>query len=108
MQNSGTGIEVTGLGSFVARNELQANSATGVGYGINVTGTVSRIEDNHVTDLNGTAQDVGIRVVGGENIVIRNSAHDNAVNYDLSGAGGSYGPLQNAATATSPFANIEY
>jgi hypothetical protein len=26
----------------------------------------------------------------------------------VAAAGGSYGPLQNAASATSPFANIEY
>lgn len=109
MQNFGTGIDVTGVGSLVARNGLQSNSITGTGYGINVAGTVSRIEDNHVVDLgNAPAQDVGIRVTGAENIVIGNSAHDNVVNYDLSGLDGSYGPLQNAASATSPFANIEY
>jgi hypothetical protein len=108
-QNSGTGIEVAGLGSLVARNNVQSNSLTGTGYGINVTGTVSRVEENHVVDLGSfLKQDVGIRVVGGENIVINNSAHDNITNYDLSGPGGSYGPLQNAASATSPFANIEY
>lgn len=109
MYNSGTGIEVTSEGSFVTRNMVHANSQTGTGYGINVTGTVSRIEANHVTDLGSfVKQDIGIRVVGGENVVINNSAHDNVTNYDLTGAGGSYGPLQNAASATSPFANIEY
>ena len=109
MQNFGTGIEVTGVGSLVARNGLQSNSLTGTGYGINVAGTVSRIENNHVADLgNFPSQDVGIRVVGAENVVVLNSAHDNVVNYSLTGLDGSYGPLQNAASATSPFANIEY
>jgi hypothetical protein len=108
LNNSGTGIEVTSVGSMVARNAVHANSLSGTGYGINVTGTVHRIEGNHVTDSNGASQDVGIRVTGGENVVIGNSAHDNMTNYDLSGAGGSYGPQQSAATATSPFANIEY
>jgi hypothetical protein len=106
--NTGTGIEVTGNGSLVTQNDVQSNSGTGTGYGINVTGTVSRIEDNHVTDVNGAYQDVGIRVVGGENIVIRNSAHDNITNYDLSGPGGTYGPLATAASATNPFTNIDY
>jgi parallel beta helix pectate lyase-like protein len=108
LYNSGTGVEVSDAGSFVARNNVHGNSQVGVGYGINVTGTVSRIEDNHVTDFNAVSQDVGIRVVGGENVVIRNSAHDNAVNYDLSGAGGTYGPLATAVAATNPFTNIDY
>lgn len=106
--NANSGIVAQGAGGLVARNTVHGNSIVGTGYGIDVTGSVHRIEDNHVTDDNATAQNVGIRVVGGENIVIRNSAHDNATNYDLSGAGGTYGPLATAAAATNPFTNIEY
>jgi hypothetical protein len=108
MYSSSTGIEVIGAGSLIARNSVHGNSQFGTGYGINVTGTVSRIEDNNVTDDSGSAQDVGIRVIGGENVVIGNSAHDNITNYDLSGPGGTYGPLATAAAATNPFTNIDY
>ena len=107
--NAGTGIDVSSVGSVIARNEVTANSQTGTGQGIRVTGDNARVEDNHVVDYAGFAvQDVGIAVTGAGNVVIGNSAHNNVANYSLAGAGGSYGPLQNAATATSPFANIDY
>lgn len=107
--SDGTGIEVFGDGATIARNTVDFNSQFGTGYGISVTGANNRIDENHVTDATGFAtQDVGISVTGGANIVIRNTAHGNSANYGLTGAGGTYGPLTTAASASNPFANIDY
>lgn len=108
-QNTGSGIEVIGSGSLVARNNVHTNSITGTGSGIHVTGTENRIDENHVTDeVAPPFQDVGIHVTGAGNVVVRNAAHANGDNYELTGTGGDYGPLGLAATTTSPWANIDY
>lgn len=107
--NSGTGIETSEAGSLVARNNVHGNAQFAVGFGINVLGSANRIDENHVTDdAAAQGQEVGINVTGAGNVVIRNTAHDNVVNYALSGSGGSYGPLSTAGAATNPFSNIDY
>lgn len=108
-QNFGNGIEISGSGSLVARNNVHRNSLAGVGAGIYVPGSANRIDDNHATDEGGTPlQDVGINVTGAGNVVIRNTAHGNVANYALPGTGGTYGPLTTAGAATNPFSNIDY
>jgi hypothetical protein len=43
----------------------------------------------------------------GGNVIIRNSVKGCAVDFSIAG-GNDLGPIGSAATATSPFANIQY
>ncbi len=104
--NANDGIAVSDTGSLIARNALHRNGAASGGSGIYVSGSNNRIEENHATDNGGVNifQDVGISVGGSGNTVVRNSARGNTLNYSL--GGNDAGPIDDAATASSPWANI--
>lgn len=100
--NTENGIRV-GEGSFVLNNNANQNGLdTGDGAGILVTGTRNRIEGNNVTE-----NDRGIDVDAAGNLIVRNSAADNTVEYDIVG-GNQVGPIGSADTSTSPWANLDY
>ena len=78
-------------------------SNSGSSDGIVVTGARNRIEANNLT-----RNYHGIIVFdSSNNLIIRNSASGNAVNYSIA-TGNDEGPVGSAATATSPWANISY
>lgn len=75
--NRGDGIEVSNQ-CTVRGNNCIANGLNGDGAGIHVNNSSNRIEDNNVT-----TQDRGIDVDGANNLIIRNSASGNTVNYSI-------------------------
>ncbi|MBI5765333.1 MAG: right-handed parallel beta-helix repeat-containing protein [Planctomycetes bacterium] len=75
--NRGDGIEVSNQ-CTVRGNNCIANGLNGDGAGIHVNNSFNRIEDNNVT-----TQDRGIDVDGANNLIIRNSATGNTVNYSI-------------------------
>lgn len=94
--NTGDGIEV-GSDCVVTDNTCDSDGA-----GVHVTQNSNRIEGNHVTDA-----DRGIDIDGTGNLIIHNTASGNTDHYDI-GAGNDVGPIQAAATSTSPWANIAF
>ena len=94
----GDSVIVNNRASFNGRGGVEADAA-----GIRVTGSGSRVEGNHVRDTTG----VGIKAGGGD-VIIRNTAGNNSVANFEPASGNNFGPLQNAATATSPTANHQY
>jgi len=98
--NSGRGIEVTGFRNVIAENICTTNSGTGLL--VEAASSQNRIDGNHFT-TNGFG---GMRVLSTLNIIVRNSSRANtSFNYDIA-AGNDAGPIQTAATATSPWANL--
>jgi hypothetical protein len=95
--NPNVGIRSDGE-AVIAENSV---GGTGTGPAILTVGTRSRVEANHVFNSN-----VGIRVSTNNCVVIRNSARGNLTNYDIA-AGNDVGPIGSAATATSPWANLQ-
>jgi len=101
--NAEDGIDVIG-DSFVARNNADSNGVV-EGAGIHATGGGNRIEGNNATD-----NDRGFDVDGSGNLVIRNSAGGNFVEYSIV-AGNTAGPIVTSAgiaASTNPHANYEY
>jgi parallel beta-helix repeat protein len=70
------------------------------GPGIHTSGERNRIEGNHVT-----SNDRGIAATGVNNIIIRNTASGNVVDYEILN-GNDLGPIGSAATLSSPWGNI--
>jgi hypothetical protein len=121
--NSSSGISL-GDGSTVQHCTAQGNAASGIVVsdnslvlentcdlhddagqaGILVNADRNRIEGNHVTRGN-----VGLILGAGANFnfVVRNTASGNSTNYVNSGANNDIGPIGTAATATSPWANLQ-
>ncbi len=95
--NGGDGIEVS-TDAYVADCVMDANG----GAGIHVTSVDNRIEGNLVTD-----SPRGIDVDASGNVIIRNSASGNTMNFDIV-AGTDVGPIGTAAASTSPWANIQF
>jgi parallel beta-helix repeat protein len=87
---------VTG-GCRVTENLCDQNA-----IGVRGIATSSRIEGNTLT-FNSIA---GIKLDTGGNTVFRNSAKGSPTNYDV--PGNDVGPISSAASATSPFANIQF
>jgi len=76
--NTGDGILVN-TETFVRGNTCKSNGfQTGDGAGIHTASFGSRIEGNNVT-----RNDRGIDVDSTHNLIVRNSAYDNGVNYDI-------------------------
>lgn len=101
-RNGISGIEARG-DSVVIGNRSNSNGLQlAFGAGIQLFGSGSRVEGNHTRDNVG----FGIRTSTGD-VVIRNTAGANGTNYEPA-SGPNFGPLQNAATATSPTANHQY
>ncbi|MCF7863960.1 MAG: right-handed parallel beta-helix repeat-containing protein [Kiritimatiellales bacterium] len=83
--NRGDGIRVSG-DCLVFGNNCDSNG-TGDGAGIHAISSDCRIENNTVTD-----QDRGIDVDGIGNLIVRNSASGNTVNYEIA-SGNSVGTI---------------
>jgi hypothetical protein len=94
--NTGDGIQVQSE-AHVIGNTCDSNFT-----GIHVTSGANRIDGNHTT-FNVSR---GIDVDGGGNTIIRNVSSVNTTNYDIV-AGNDVGPIGSAATATSPWANLQ-
>ncbi|MCB9846645.1 MAG: hypothetical protein H6811_11755 [Phycisphaeraceae bacterium] len=98
--NQMDGIRVNS-GCLVQENVCESN----VGSGIRTTQDNNRIQSNTLT-LNGA----GLRVDLGGNLIIQNSASDNATNFALFGAN-TAGPILSGGgtiVSTSPWANFEF
>jgi parallel beta-helix repeat protein len=103
--NGSSGIYIYEPGCKVTDNTCNANNTGNLAgdAGIFVDDSYNLIEGNHV-DFNGN---YGIYVVSGyqHNVIIRNNVGGSLTNYFIP-AGNDPGPIGNAATATSPWANI--
>jgi parallel beta-helix repeat protein len=77
-KNEGNGIRALGSCSLLSNTCDSNGFGAANAAGILVTGTGTRIEANHVT-----SNDRGIDVDGTRNLVIRNTAHNNGVNYSI-------------------------
>lgn len=100
--NSQNGISVNHSCRIVS-NSCQSNGSgqTGDG-GIYCSGSFNRIDGNHLTENNGN----GLYLGASGNTVVRNSAKSNTTNYST-GSGNDVGPIGAAASATSPWANLQ-
>lgn len=95
--NLGSGISLHSS-STVVGNHSYSNDING----ILIVGTDNRIEGNHVV----SNLEKGIKCSGTGNVIVRNSASGNATgDYDIAGANDA-GPIGQAASSTSPWANI--
>ena len=109
--NTGDGIQVDNPGCLIKGNNCENNGFSGDGAGIHVRSNDSCIEGNHLTN-----NDRGLDVDVAGNLLLENSAANNATNYDIV-AGNSFGPIVNVggvgdisgtANADHPQANFEY
>jgi hypothetical protein len=97
--NVGIGIAV-GSSSTIVANHSQGNQT----HGISVTGSDNRLDGNHVTGNT----EYGISCNGTGNVIIRNSTSGNSSgDFDIT-SGNDVGPIGTAATATSPWANLQF
>ncbi len=99
--NTLSGINVV-QGCTVLNNHCDSNGNGGDGAGILVSSDENRLDGNTCT-----RNDRGIDVDSAGNLVVRNSVSGNGVNFDIVG-GNDVGPIGSAATATSPWANIQF
>jgi len=91
-----------GEDSLVFGNTAYSNgSNTDPKAGIHCEGSRNRVEGN-TASMN---DDYGFRIAGCDNAVVRNSAAGNKQNYDIDACNDA-GPIGDAASATSPWANI--
>jgi parallel beta-helix repeat protein len=114
--NSGDGIQVGGS-SRISGSDCSSNGfSSGDGAGIHATGGFARIEDNSVY-----SNDRGIQVDGIRNIIFRNTAVGNTINYVIAGTnhvGVIVSPTNSAAitgstggaglSTTDPWANFSH
>ena len=98
----GLGVDSVALGNDCSGNNGAANSGHAGIYQFYGPG---RIEGNHISYYTG----VGIRVAAGQTqiVVVRNTTAGNTNNAYSIPAGNDVGPWGQAATATSPWANIQ-
>jgi hypothetical protein len=101
--NTGDGVEgSSGTVVLNGRFDSNGNGAT-VGANIRLVGDAGRVEGN--TLISG---DFGIQTTSGGNVIIRNSSRNSGNSYGGISGGNDVGPIGSAATATSPWANIQY
>lgn len=101
--NQGDGIE-SSSGGHILHCQLDGNgSGAAVGANIRITGDACRIEGNSLI-----SGDFGIQTTSGGNVIVRNSSRNSGNSYGGISAGNDVGPIGSAATATSPWANIQY
>jgi hypothetical protein len=114
--NSGNGIQIAARCLVVGNNCAGNGIGAADGAGIHATGTANRIDSNLVT-----ASDRGIDVDFAFNLIIRNSANGNTINYDIVAnnkvgvivsaplSGAISGSTGGAGVGTSdPWANLSY
>lgn len=100
--NTADGIEASS-GAIVLNCLLDTNGlGATVGANIRITGDSGRIDGNSLIGA-----DFGIQTTGGGNLIVRNHARNNTSNYGGIAPGNDVGPIGAAATATSPWANIQ-
>ncbi len=99
-QNDGIAVNF----SCLVRGNSCNGDGTGIGFeaAVRVSGQANRIEANNITFA-----DRGILASSGGNVIVSNSLKGCTVNFDIVG-GNDVGPIGSAATATSPWANIQY
>ncbi|MFO0835557.1 MAG: right-handed parallel beta-helix repeat-containing protein [Phycisphaerales bacterium] len=101
--NQGDGIE-SNSGGHILSCTLDGNgSGATVGANIRITGDACRIEGNSLI-----GGDFGIQTTSGGNVIVRNSSRNSGNSYGGISGGNDVGPIGSAATATSPWANIQY
>lgn len=101
--NVGDGIE-SNSGAHILNCTLDGNgSGVSIGANIRLTGGVSRVEGNSLVGA-----DFGIQTTGGGNTIVRNSSAGSSSSYGGIAPGNDVGPIGSAATAASPWANIQY
>jgi hypothetical protein len=81
--NSGDGLELTSSG-FAENNNCQSNALCG----LHVLGNSCRVEANHL-GANGTS---GLQADGTQNLIVKNSAINNGINYNIA-ANNDYGQI---------------
>jgi parallel beta-helix repeat protein len=94
-QNKGDGIR-TGQSCTIRENHCAFNGNGGDGAGIHVITSACRIDSNNVL-----RNDRGIDVDGASNLIIRNNATGNTVNFDIV-TSNHYGTIQNDAVGGAP------
>lgn len=100
--NQSDGISVN-YSSAVSDNNCNGDgAANGSHGGIRVVGQANRIDSNNVS-----YGDRGLLIEQGGNVVLRNTSKGCVVNFEIA-AGNDSGPIGSAATATSPWANIQF
>jgi parallel beta-helix repeat protein len=99
--NVGDGIQVTSS-CHVAGNTCDSNGAASGAAGVRATGARNRIDGNNVT---GNAVGIAVEIEG--NLIVRNSARENGVNYEIA-EGNKVGPVTNDPTTAGPWANFEF
>jgi len=99
--NLADGIRVTGR-CLVTGNNCDGNGTTGAHGGIHATFSDNRIEDNNLTGNNR-----GLLVDGNLNLIVRNKATFNAVNFSIAG-GNATGPITSNAATNAPWANFDF
>lgn len=99
--NNVNGIQVS-KECNVVDNSCLWNGYLGDGAGIRVAGTYNRIEHNNVTH-----NDRGIEVNDDSNLIVRNSAANNIVEYDIV-AGNKVGTISTDPTTAGPWDNFEF
>ncbi len=101
--NNGDGIEGSS-GTFISETRFDGNgNGTTIAANIRITGDAGRIEANTLVGA-----DFGIQTTSGGNLIIRNSSRNSGNSYGGISPGNDVGPIGAAATATSPWANIQY
>lgn len=97
------GINLAGSGYLITGNEVAYNNNAGIFVG----GFFNRIDGNHVTVPAGA---IGFQIAATtNNVIVRNTAFGGgAFNYYVTGTGNDVGPIGNASTNTSPWANISH
>lgn len=104
--NDADGIRLSGSG-VALNNQSRGNGVTGTGCGVFATGTANRIDGNHCVD-----NDFGVRCNSSDNLVVRNSARNNASGNFSFPSGSEYGQILtnpgNGFAATNPWANFAY
>ena len=115
--NRGDGIRLSSS-SLARKNDSSSNGSSGDGAGIHVRKSENRIEGNNVV---GNSR--GIDVDGAGNVIVKNTARANTVNYDLvtnnvfgtildrtapASAAVSGNGAANSTGTTDPLANISY
>jgi hypothetical protein len=100
--NTFDGIEASS-GAYILNCVLDTNGqGVASGANIRITGDSGRIEGNSLIGA-----DFGIQTTSGGNVIVRNNARNNTNNYGGISPGNDVGPIGTAATATSPWANIQ-
>ncbi len=104
--NAADGIKL-GNSCHAINNHSRGNGANGTGCGVYSSGIANRIDGNSCVD-----NDYGIRVTALDNVVVRNTARNNATaNYSFPN-GAEYGQILtnpgSAFVATNPWANFAY